>query len=362
MYSVVNVMNSDGMRNFLDVPRHVYWRDPHYVDELRFDVRRQLDVTRNPFFRSHELSLMVCLKNSIPVARASLVWRKNDMVLPKRAMFGYFECIHDDSAFLALMTHLEEMCMKHGITSIEGPFSPHYYGVTGIQTEGFGIGPTFLEPYSPQYYAELFLKSGFSISQTGRTWHRWSREVPQDSHAGIETGCNGYRLRSVSSLSSREIQRIAKVIEPAFRDNWRSFPVSFEEYSYTARGLALAFRPGLVNIVEHDNNPIGALILLLDINQALRGKHPRGRLRTWFHLRRSRINSFVVYAMGVVPEHRHSRAGLLLASRFEQIVAGAKSISGTWIRRENKASELMAERFGFRPLKTFAVFEKNIRL
>jgi hypothetical protein len=254
-------------------------------------------------------------------------------------------------------------CRDHGVAYLEGPFSPHEYGVTGIQLDGFNIPPVFGEAHNPPYYNELLRNAGFHVAQTGRTWRRERaglqgveklREMNHDS--------NEYTIRPLQIRRSEDVQAVAAVIESAFTANWHSRKISVEEYVFTARSFSTVYDPSLTAVAEHKGRPVGILVTIPDLNEAFRmnqpaGKSTRGR-RDQFP--RRNIRSLLVYAIGIIPEHRNSRIGYMLAKHFECMTSGYEVVTSTWITRGNRAVEWLAERFGFCPVKTFAVYGRQL--
>lgn len=360
MYAVMKGTDETTCAAFLEVTQTVYAADPNYVAESRLEVRRQLDTGRNPLFQQHQLELFVCFHNSRPVARIAVVSGKEKSLQSQRATFGYFECVEDITVFRTMLLSVESACIQQGITTIEGPFSPSQYGTTGLQVDGFGSRPAFLEPYNPPYYRDFFTAAGFRVSQTGRTWRSTRSKVLETTGAFDAEESNRFFVKPIESMSVNTLHDIATIIESAFGANWGSSPISLEEYSYVAEGLAPAFKSGLAFLVECDSKPVGVVIMLLDINElrkdVVNSSGP-------FALRRldpSEVRSVVVYAMGIIPERRHTKAGLLLASQFRRIASDYDKLTSTWITKGNRASEQLAERFGFQPVKTFEVYVKDL--
>ncbi|MCK5571102.1 MAG: hypothetical protein KAJ12_00005, partial [Bacteroidetes bacterium] len=366
MYSISISQDLRRPGHFLHVPEEVYREDPLYVPEVRPELMRQLDVNRNPYFRKADLTVFVCLRDGVPVGRATMSIRKAQYAPPFIASFGFFECIRDETAFGMLLGSLEESCRSRGIGVLEGPFSPHHYGVAGFQLDGFDIPPAFLEAYTPPYYAEFFTGAGFRVAQIGRTWHgtipftEYAHRVASDQ-SPLKAGRYSLRTLSLPRLHE-DVASIAAVLEESFARNWHSLPISTDEYIFAARQVQWGLNPELVSIVECDGRPVGALVFLLDINPILRQHRGRGGIATLFHAKRMQksIRSLVAYAVGIVPDHRHSRVGYLLYRHVQRLALQYDNVRTTWITKGNRRIENLAARHGFTPVKSFGVFEKQI--
>lgn len=366
-YHVELVTDRRGWRDFLALPSFVYRDDPLWVPPLGVEQRRTLDVRRNPYFRHASLRLFLCRRWGRPVARVGLVvdQRQTPVGGPKTGMFGLFECIHDDEAAARVVEAMLAECRTAGVAVVEGPFNPNHYSPVGIQASAFDIGPAYFETYNPAYYPALLEQLGFGVSKRLHT-RRNGRvaEYVRRRYGPIEVRGNGlFTIRQVNRRhASAELERLRRIFNDAFADNWRFLPVSREEYAFAAKGLFHITRPDLITFVEHDGEAVGALLCVLDVNPLLRQLH--GRLGPWGYLRferqRRRVRDLIVYAVGITRAYRSSPAYELLVRVTCATALRCRTLSTSWISDDNWPAIGAAERIGLEPYKEFVVYRKPV--
>jgi hypothetical protein len=77
------------------------------------------------------------------VARVSLVVDRRHRARDggARALFGFFECVHDGEAAGRLVEAMLAECRAAGVAVVEGPFNPNHYSPLGLQANRFDVGP-----------------------------------------------------------------------------------------------------------------------------------------------------------------------------------------------------------------------------
>jgi hypothetical protein len=366
-YRVELVTDRRSWRDFQRLPFVVYRDDPRWVAPLCADERRTLDARRNPYFGAASLRLFVCYHGERPVARLSLVVDQRHRAPGGgvRALFGFFECVHDEEAAGRLVEAMLAECHAAGVAVVEGPFDPNHYSPLGLQTSRFDVGPAFFETYNPPYYADLLERLGFTVAKRLHTRRndrvadyirrRYGRVTVRDG--------GGFSARHADAHdAAAELERIRRVFNDAFADNWRFLPVSCEEYAFSAKGLFHITRPDLITLVEHDGEPVGALLCVLDVNpqlRRLRGRvGPVGALR--FLWQRRSVRDLIVYAVGVKRAYRSTQAFRLLLEAACATAVRYQTLATTWMSHDNAPAVRAAERLGLEPYKEFAVYQKHL--
>ncbi len=162
--------------------------------------------------------------------------------------------------------------------------------------------------------------------------------------------------------AAAELERIRQVFNDGFADNWRFLPVSREEYAFSAKGLFHITRPDLITLVEHEGEPVGALLFVLDVNpqlRRLRGRAgPVGALR--FLWQRRSVRDLIVYAVGVKRAYRSTHAYRLLLEAACATAARCRTLTTTWMSDDNAPALRAAERLGLEPYKEFTVYQRQL--
>lgn len=361
MPSIITVERESDLRRFTDLQYRLYSHRSPAQPIPGFEVRRLLDVRRNPALRSRTLYLLMALHEGKAVARCTLLPPCEPGGI---ALFGFFECVNDASTVAALLGRAEALCLEHGASALHGPFSPTRSGITGVQLNHFGEKNLLNEACSPPYYARLLEGAGYHIERRGNTWRNLSLLSSVHALATSLPDRNArYHIRQVGLRDlATGINDLAEVFEAAFRQGWGREPLSSDEYFYSAEFLLPAFRPDSFSLVCDESRPVGALLCFPDISPALRCFGRWGRLPTTVAAalcaRLSR--TLIAFAIGIHPAHQNSAAALILSKHFAHTAGRYREMYSTWITEGNTASERMARRFGLAPWKSFAVYRKDL--
>ena len=118
-FTVKEISDDTGMRDFLDLPCRIYSGDPMWVPPVMSEIRRTLDCRLNPYFLHASLRLFICYRGNEPVARTAIVINKKHWVQQNRksAMFGFFESADDPDACRTLFQKVEHYCTSKEFSS-----------------------------------------------------------------------------------------------------------------------------------------------------------------------------------------------------------------------------------------------------
>lgn len=174
---------------------------------------------------------------------------------------------------------------------------------------------------------------------------------------------NGYTVRSFNMHNFQaELECIREVSNDAFSANWHFLPLSREEYLFSAKFMRLVTCPEQVQIVEHHGQPVGVLQCVWDINPLLRKLNgsvgPVKYLR--FLSRRKRIRTLIIYAVGIRRAYQRTPVYQLLMNALCEMALKYDVLETTWLSPLNLLAARAAERFGLKPDKEFAIYEKRI--
>jgi hypothetical protein len=368
-YQVVSVSHPRDRETFLKLPHKIYSGDSNWVAPMTSEVRRTLDVRRNPYFKNASLQLFLCLADDEPVSRLAVVINKlhQKRCGSSTAFFGFFEAKNDPEAMKALIREAEDYCWQHGVRELEGPFNPNHYSELGLQADRFGTPPAFFQTFNPSYYGPLLEHEDFHVAGSFQTMknddigpYLLERYGPPASIAERD----GYAVRSFRPYErALELERIREVNNDAFDGNWRFLPLTREEYVFSARYLSLVTEPELIQIVEHRGRPVAVLHCVLDINPLLR--RLKGRVGPFKYLRfmseRHKVRSLIIFTVAIKKAYQHSRVYYYLLQAFRRMAEGYRSVETTWLSPENLPALKAAESLGMVPDKHFAIYAKSLR-
>ena len=366
--NVKEISDRAGREDFLNVPCHIYREDPLWVPPVRSEVNRILDQRINPYFHQAGYRLFVCYRGKEPVARTALIINKKHWVQQQRksAMFGFFESREDPDACAALFRRVEDYCTRQGIVCLEGPFNPNHYSELGLLAGNFADPPLFFETYNPEYYPSLLKKAGFSAVRTLHT--RINRDIGNYIRGRYDLSkrpacMNGFKTRQFQLWNyRRELENIRQINNDAFSENWHFLPLSKDEYRFAGKYMFLVTAPHLVIIVEHKDEPVGVLQLVLNINPILRAYNGHAGLRDSLSmfLKSRQLKEIIIYSIGIKKAYQNSPVFMLILDAICRVLERYSVLSTTWMTDGNQAAIRASERLGLQPYKWFDIYEKTI--
>lgn len=321
-------------------------------------VEKYLLSPSNPYRRFADIRLFICTIGTRITARAAYIADRRTNV----AYFGFFDAENISDTTAILLQSLEDIARADGKNRLEGCYNPQHYSPSGILLNCFDKPPSLYQTWNPPYYATLLVQAGFTEYVRGRIWrnHDVQSYLRKEAPAGDFLQQSGrYSVRHLP-VSGNALSSALDIINGSFGNNLRFQEISDAEFRYTVKLLFPALEHRLTAVAYADAVPVGAAICLNDIS--LIPGVPCGnaicdRLRVMFSRRPPNL---IVLAIGMLPEHRGSRAVLLLRNALALMARRYSTVDSSWITVGNYASEQMAERFGMTPHKEYAIFGKNL--
>jgi len=365
---VIPVRDRKTRKDFLRLPVDLYSGDPNWVAPISSEVRKTLDVRRNPYFASSELELFVCYDENGPAARVAIVINPlhRKRFGENTAFFGFFESKNDRAVVRRLFESAEAYCRSRGVEFLEGPFNPSHYSELGLQANRFKSPPAFFQTYSPPYYLELLREVGFCESErfhTRRNEHIGRYVADRLAKWQGTLNVPGYSVRSFRMKDfDNELERIREVFNDAFSTNWHFLPLTKEEYVFASEFLNLVTLPELILIVEHEGTPVGVLECVLDINPLLRQFHGTvGPVKFFRFLRkRKKVSNLIIYAVGIKKAYQGTHAFALLLDAVCRMLRKYEVLETTWMSDDNMLALRAAKLLGLERDKEFVIYRKAL--
>ncbi len=242
MDEVRPVRSAADWRTFIDLPWQLYRGDPHWVPPLRIAVRDILNERKNPFFAHAEKQALLAFRNDQPVGRivGIIDYYYNEFHSDRFCLFGFFECIRDQSIATLLFNELSNWARAKGMKRLQGPFSPSSTYEVGLLVEGFDDDPYVLMAYNPPYYAELLESWGL---QKVRNLHAYEFDRNFELAERIQRLAERQRQRASVTFRNVHTDRrfrddvgdIFQVYNTAWRDHWGFVPIDFDEFYTIAK-------------------------------------------------------------------------------------------------------------------------------
>lgn len=330
-----------GRELFWQLPYDVYVNDSVWVPEQKKRINifseRERGIVRIP---------LVAVEGEKAAAR--LVCILHPQALGEdgkpQGWIGYFEGLEayqDQSR--ELLQKAEDMLAEMGAASVLVPKMDNQ--AMGFLVKGFHLPQTVMTTHNPPYYPDLFQSAGYSVKAKAVSFYfrRQSFRPPRLTVPGIRT-----RELNMGNLPGEmaHFNRLQNAIF-AERDGYLSRTPAEDE------ALVKTFLPFLdeelvIFAEDGKGQPVGILLCLPDINQALKGE---------------KITRVRIISIGLLPGWegkgvgkamgRHLMVNLLRKDEYDEVEV-------SWIIKGNLPPQLLALKFGAQRGREFALLQKNL--
>jgi hypothetical protein len=359
---------------FIKFPWEIYKGDKFWVPPLIFDVRKNLDPKKNPFFKHSEVQLFLAEKNGKLAGRIAAIKNDNhnNFHKDKAGFFGFFDTINDQEVSDHLFDEACGWCREKGCDEILGPVNPSTNDECGLLVDGFDSSPVFLMPYNYPYYGELIENFGFEKANDLYAYYIHAEVINNkavmdklERMAKLIKQRSGVVTRNINMKDLKsEVRKIEEVYNSAWESNWGFVPITTEEFDYMAESLKMIADPSVVFFAEIEGKPVGFSLSLPDFNQVL--KKMNGRLLPFgfikMLLNKRKIDLLRVIIMGVKPEFQ--KKGIDSLFYLETIIGGnkfgCKGAEISWVLEDNMPMRMTAEKLGAKIYKTYRIYKKSL--
>lgn len=364
-------------RDFLNVVGTIYRDDPNPV-RLPYSEELARIGPKNPYFDHAEVALFVARNaDGRAVGRISAQIDTLDQgparTDERRGHFGFLEAV-DAEVMRGLVAAAETWLRERGVTVLSGPYCFSINEEAGLLIEGHGDPPRVLMNYAPPWYGPALEKLGFTKAKDLLAFHfDCGREMPPHAKqmAGKASTLPGLRHRILDKRRfAAEMRTVAALFNDAWSQNWGFVPMTEAEITHMAASLKPILPPELVRIVEIDGDPIGMIVILPDVHEALAGLHgrllPFGWAKLLWRLKIRGLTRARVVLMGVSRAWKNDLRGaaiaaLLVEQGYEQLSRmGYRKLEVSWILEDNIPMLRLIELLGGEAYKRYRIYEKQL--
>lgn len=366
---ILPVHDQRRLRQFIDVPYHLYRGNPYWVPPLRFAQRQLFNKHKHPFQAHAEMQCFVALQNQRPVGRIAAIVDPNFNAFhhEQAGAFGFFESIDSQEVAAALLHAARQWLRKRGVHVMRGPLNPSTNYECGLLVDGFDSNPRIMMSYNFPFYEELIETTGLHKAKDLYAYHglpsHMSAERAERAAQRILKS-SGVRIRPVRlEAFEREVELLWGVYNAAWSRNWGFVPMTKAEFFFSARDMKPIIIPQFVLIGEADDRAIGFALALPDINQAL--QHVAGRLFPFGLLKILYYKRFIknlrLMAVGIIEEFRIAGVG---AAFYAELIRQTRLLNYedceySWVLEDNTVMLHTMERLGATRYKTYRIYEWN---
>jgi GNAT superfamily N-acetyltransferase len=348
--------------------------DPLFTPLLLKETYEVLTPGCTPFARENDGMAWTAFRAGRPVGRIYAV--RNEAHLARHgdgaAQFGFLEAIDDDAVWDALYATVADFARGRGLTRLRGPFSASINHECGLMVGGYGERATTHTNYAPPYYARQLERLGFAGVKdfVGYEGGVSESRLPERVAAIRRKWAGSPNLVLRRAQGPAAVAELNSVYNDAWADNWGSVPVSDEEASFLA-GLAQQILPAdWSTLADWKGQPIGALVMAPDLNEAVRDLKgrlvPFGWAKLLWRLNVSGVSRARVPVIGVRRAWRGTRVGAmaaatLLADAVEKArKAGCTRLEVSWMLEDNKPIINLVRSMPASRTKVWRIFEKAL--
>ena len=358
---------------FLRVPYEIYRDDPAWVAPLLLMQRDNIKPS-SPVFEHLRWQPFLAGRGNRPVGRISA--QVDTLVQVHRGenngYFGMIEAEDDSAVFSALFATAEQWLRDQGMERAVGPFSLNINQEIGTLIEGFSTIPNMMMGHGRPYYDREIQALGYTPAKDLLCY-----EAPPNFDEPPILTLLKKRLADrlvVRPLDPKrkleDFDLMRDIFNDAWQNNWGFVPFTQKEFRAIGNEMLLLIPADLVQIATVDGEPAAFIVLLPNLNEAIRdlgGKLlPFGWAKLLWRLKVGFPSTGRVPLMGVRQKYQQTRFGPGLAFAVIDAVRkigfrrGIKTVEMSWVLEDNVGMRHIAESIGGVINKRYRMYDKPL--
>ena len=371
---VREVSGRKSLNEFIRVPWSIYRNDPNWVPPLIFE-RKEAFSPKHPYFRHASWKAWIAYQDGIPVGRisAQIDQLHQQQYENKTGFFGLIEAPDDDTIFTALFEAAEGWLTNQGMQNVSGPFNLGINQEIGILVDGFDSPPYFMMGHAPTYYDPAIKKCGYQQAQDLLAYELDSDSltIPRVMQSLIKRSNDRIQVRNLDRKNKdAELESMRDIFNDAWQNNWNFVPFTREEFRAVGKELLMILPEEFINIAAIDGQDSAFVVLLPNINEAIKSLNgrllPFGWAKLLWRLKVKFPTSGRVPLMGVRQKHQNTLYGPALAYMTIKgaidagISRGIHRAELSWILDHNHGVRHIIESVGGEISKRYRMYEKEL--
>ena len=362
------------LKQFINLTRSLYESDPNWVPPLQFELEQRLSTKKNPFFEHAHWQAWTAKRGERLVGRISA---QIDRLLPQQngsaiGYFGMLEAENDQELFLHLLQTAEVWLRDQNIKQVRGPFNLSINEECGLLIEGFNTPPCIMMGHALPYYGQQVEAAGYQKAQDLLAYTISSNfTIPRVMKKLIDYARTKATLRHLRRKQlKQELEILRGIFNNAWERNWGFVPFTQAEFREIGQMLIMLVKDEDIQIAEINKRPVGMVVILPNINEAIRDLNgslfPIGWLKLLWRLKVKYPSSARIALMGVLQEYQQTRLGpalaFLLVNALKQpmIRRGVRDVELSWILESNRVMRNINETVGGKLYKRYRIYEKHL--
>jgi hypothetical protein len=256
---------------------------------------------------------------------------------------------------------------------MQGPFNLNINEEMGLLVEGFETPPMLLMGHDRPYVGARLEELGLIKEKDVYAYiYDIAGDLPMAARRMVERPLpEGLLVRRIDfKRYNEEIRTVTEIFNDAWAENWGFVPLTDTETDYLAKTLKPLLDPRLVSIVEWHGEPVGFLVCLPNLNEAIRGLSgrllPLGWAKLLWRLKVKGVKTARVPLMGIRRSIARGMIGGLMPFllidrvRREAVKMGFTHIELSWILEDNTPMRRVNESLGGVAYKTYRIYQKPL--
>lgn len=368
-------------KQFIELAYTLNAHDPYWVAPLRMDIAELLNPNKNPFFKHAEVQLFLAKKGDEIIGRISahidhlaLAQPIEQGMGPGTGNWGMLEAADKETAD-ALIKAAENWLRDKGMHRVLAPLSLSIWDEPGILTKGQDHSPMVMMGHHPIEYSQWIAANDYHAVKDLVTYDLdISGGFPPIVDKIVKSGERNSKIniRKVNKKNfAQEAAIILGILNDAWSQNWGFVPLSDDEIAYVGKKLKPIVFEDLIMITEYEGRPIAFMIVLPDLNEALKGLNgsllPFGWAKLLNWLRKPQVRSLRVPLMGVLKEYKSTRLASQVAFMMIEYIRRvavphfkASRAEIGWILDDNQGMNAIATAIESKVNRIYTLYEKNL--
>ncbi|WDV46243.1 hypothetical protein PV797_00770 [Clostridiaceae bacterium M8S5] len=372
MIKIVEVKSKKQIKEFIEVPFHIYKNDQNWVPPLRRDELKKLMGINNPLFTQGEHALFIVYKDSKGVGRI-IVGIEEKLNKSKNKREGYislFECIECEQVFKLLLQTAEQWLKTRGMKTVVGPISPTKGDDSrGILVEGFDGPPVIMNSYNPKFYGEYFQTNRYNKYRDYLAYYIDTSSMPIERYKRVVKYAKKRYGYYVEKMNLDDVEGLAndlkKIVDLSLPQAEHRIPPSRKDLMAEIRSLRKYADRDLLHIAKSkEGEPIGFVVAVPNYNEILikmKGRYfPFGILKYLYY--KNKVKGVRVFIQHVIPKYRDKavNGAIFYNMIIKSIEKGYTYGEGSTINEHNKKSILSVEKLGGRKYRVYRMYKKDL--
>lgn len=374
MLQVNPVSDRHQLLEFIRLPWSIYMDDPAWIPPLILERKEHL-APHNPYFEHARYQSWIAYREGTAVGRisAQIDQLHLDQHQADEGFFGMIEAEDNAETFAALFQTVESWLRDQGMRRVLGPYNLSINQEPGLLVDGFDTPPYLMMGHARPYYPTHIENNGFK-KEKDLLAYRVAVDhftLTPAMQAVTKRAKKRVKIRSLrKSYFDEDLKIIGDIFNDAWSQNWGFIPFTPMEFKQLGREFKLVLKSEMVKIAEVDNRPAAFMVMVPNINEAIRDLNgrllPFGWLKLLWRLKVRFPETTRIPFMGVRQRYQDSLTGAAMALMMIQdlyppsVKHGVKEVDMSWILEDNKGTRDIIEGIKGIVYKRYRIYGKDL--